>query len=200
MPDAHSLAFERGFPTESGAQSGHDDADFQAAVKAYRFWYPTVSVEGIFNGNREVGIADNESIGIAATGPRQVGFTLNSDTPYGAGALDLSDGPMVIELPRPYIGLVDDHRQRWVMDMGIPGPDGGNGGKHVVLPPGYDGPVPADHLIGHCASMNPLLALRALPVRRHSADDRRVRATEIYPLDLVRSADAGVHRRDRAEA
>ena len=57
MPDAHSLAFERGFPTESGAQSGHGDAYFQAAVKAYRFWYFTLSVEGIFNGNREVGIA-----------------------------------------------------------------------------------------------------------------------------------------------
>ncbi len=184
MPDAHSLAFERGFPTESGAQRGYDDADFQAAVKAYRFWYPTVSVEGIFNGNREVGIADNESIGIASTGPRQVGFTLNSDTPYGAGTLDLSGGPMVIELPPgAYIALVDDHHQRWVMDMGIPGPDEGRGGKHVVLPPGYDGTVPVDHQVGRCASMKALLALRALPI---GGDIQKaldaLRAIKIYPL------------------
>jgi hypothetical protein len=48
-------------------------------MTAYRFWYPTVSVEGIFNGNRSIGIKDNEGICIAAAGPRQVGFTLNSD-------------------------------------------------------------------------------------------------------------------------
>jgi hypothetical protein len=80
-----------------------------------------VSAEGIFNGNREIGILDNESIAIASTGPRQVGFTLNSDTPYGAGALDLSDGPVVIELPAgPFVGLVDDHHQRWVSKRSSP--------------------------------------------------------------------------------
>jgi hypothetical protein len=42
----------------------------------------------------------------------------------------------VIELPPgPYIGLIDDHYQRWVLDMGLPGPDAGKGGKRVVLPP-----------------------------------------------------------------
>ncbi|GAB2665925.1 DUF1254 domain-containing protein [Prescottella soli] len=154
-----------GFPTPDTAARARDDADFQRAVTAYRFWYPTVSAEGIFNGNREAGIADNEAVGIASTGPLQVGFTLNSDTPYGAAALDLTDGPMVIELPAgPYIGLVDDHHQRWVMDMGIPGPDEGKGGKHLVLPPGYDGDVPGGYHVGRSNSFTVLMAIRALPV------------------------------------
>jgi hypothetical protein len=71
----------------------------------------------------------------------------------------------VIELPPgPYIGLVDDHHQRWVMDMGIPGPDGGRGGKHLVLPPRYTGDVPDRFFVGHCSSLKALIALRALPV------------------------------------
>src|SRR6478735_171190 len=123
---AAPYSFERGYPTPDTTKRAHDDADFQRAMIAYRFWYPTVSVEGIFNGNRELGIKDGEKMGIASTGPRQVGFTLNSDTPYGSATLDLSKGPVVIELPPgPYIGLVNDHNQGWVQDVGLPGPDAG---------------------------------------------------------------------------
>jgi hypothetical protein len=60
--------FVRGYPTDTAAQKAQDDADFQRAVSAYRFWYPTVSMEGIFNGNRQVGLADGQAMGIAATG------------------------------------------------------------------------------------------------------------------------------------
>src|SRR5262245_540945 len=119
-----TYSFERGYPTPETTQRARDDADFQRAIIAYRFWCPTVSVEGIFNGNREVGIKDGEKFGIAAAGPQQVGFTLNSDTPYGSGVIDVSKGPVVIEIPPgPYIGLVNDHHQGWVLDMGLPGPD-----------------------------------------------------------------------------
>src|SRR5262245_60121072 len=85
--------FTSGYPTRESTQRAFDDADYQRAITAYRFWYPAVSVEGIFQGNRAAGMQDNQSIGISAAGPRQVGFTLNSDTPYGSGCLDLSDGP-----------------------------------------------------------------------------------------------------------
>ncbi|MFJ2992462.1 DUF1254 domain-containing protein [Pandoraea sp. NPDC087047] len=184
---AHSGAnypFEKGFPTAKAAQHASDDADFQRALIAYRFWYPTVSVEGIFNGNRAVGIADGQQWGIASTGPRQVGFTLNSDTPYGSGVLDLSNGPMVVELPPgPFIGLIDDHNQGWVQDMGLPGPDAGKGGKHLVLPPGYTGNVPDGYYVGHSHSLKNLVAVRALPV---GGDVQKaldgLRSIKIYPL------------------
>lgn len=157
--------FVRGYPTDAAAQKAQDDADFQRAVSAYRFWYPTVSMEGIFNGNRQVGLADGQAMGIAATGPRQVGFTLNSDTPYGSAVLDLAKGPMVIELPPgPFIGLVDDHNQGWVMDLGLPGPDAGRGGRHLVLPPGYRGTVPAGYYVGRSPTLKAMMAVRAMPV------------------------------------
>jgi hypothetical protein len=80
---AQEPPFKGGFASPDEAQKARDDADYQRAVTAYRFWYPTVSCEGVFNGNREKGINDSESIAILAAGPRQVAFTPNSDTPYG---------------------------------------------------------------------------------------------------------------------
>ena len=176
--------FDRGFPTPDTTLRARNDAELQRAIVAYRFWYPAVSNEGIFNGNRSVGINDNEAIGIAACGPRQVGFTLNSDTPYGSGVLDVSKGPMVVELPPgPYIGLIDDHYQGWVLDMGLPGPDAGKGGKHVVLPPGYSGGAPSGYQVGHSRSMKNLLAVRALPAGGDVAKAMdALGAIKVYPL------------------
>jgi len=181
---AAGYAFERGYPTPQATQQARDDADFQRAVVAYRFWYPTVSVEGIFNGNRSQGIADGQAWGIAAAGPRMVALTLNSDTPYGSGVLDLNAGPMVVELPAgPYIGLVDDHHQGWVVDMGLPGADQGKGGKYLILPPGYNGEVPAGYHVAQSKSMKNLMAVRALPVGGDVPKAMAaLRAIKVYPL------------------
>jgi hypothetical protein len=177
-------SFEQGYPTEATSQQAREDADFQRALVAYRFWYPTVSAEGIFNGNREIGIEDGRAIGIAAAGPRLVAFTANSDTPYGFGVLDLTNGPMVIEVPPgQLIGLVDDHHQGWVLDMGLPGPDAGKGGKHLVLPPDYKGATPAGYYTGRANSLKTLIAVRALPVGGDLQGAlNALRTIKIYPL------------------
>jgi hypothetical protein len=177
-------AFEIGFPTREASEQAREDADFQRALIAYRFWYPTVSAEGIFNGNREIGIEDGRAIGIAAAGPRLVAFTANSDTPYGFGVLDLTNGPMVIELPAgPLIGLVNDHHQGWVLDMGLPGPDAGKGGKHLVLPPDYKGTTPAGYYTGRANSLKTLIAVRALPVGGDVTGAlNALRTIKVYPL------------------
>jgi hypothetical protein len=49
---------------------------------------------------------------------------------------------MVFETPPDSLGLFDDLWFRWVIDFGAPGPDRGMGGKYLLLPPGYDGPLP----------------------------------------------------------
>lgn len=161
---ASPYKFENGYPTAEVSAKARDDADFQKAIVAYRFWYPTVSVEGIFNGNRAIGIDDNKGLGAAAAGPRQVGFTLNSDTPYGSATVDVSKGPMVVELPPgAYIGLVDDHNQGWVLDMGLTGPDAGKGGKHLIVGPDYKGEIPEGYFVGKTPTYKNLVAVRALP-------------------------------------
>ncbi len=49
---------------------------------------------------------------------------------------------MVIETPPDALGLFDDFWFQHVIDFGRPGPDRGQGGKFLLLPPGYDGPLP----------------------------------------------------------
>ena len=72
--------------------------------------------------------------------PAQTVLTPNSDTPYAGVNVDLTDGPMVFEIPPgALMGVVNDLNQRYVMDLGLPGPDAGKGGKHILLPPGYTG-------------------------------------------------------------
>lgn len=182
--ESHAYPFEVGFPAIDALATARDDADLERAITAYRFWYPTVSAEGVFTGNRELGIEDGR-IGILAAGPRQIGFTLNSDTPYGAAALELSGHPMIVDLPPgPYIGLVDDHHQRWIMDVGLPGPDAGRGGRHLILPPGYDQEPPSGYYAGRSDTNTVLLALRALPVDGDM--DKALEAlhqVKVHPLD-----------------
>jgi hypothetical protein len=93
----------------------------------------------------------------------------------------------VIELPPgPFIGLVDDHHQGWVLDMGIPGPDAGKGGKHLILPPGYKGEEPPGYFVGRSVSNKVLIAVRARPVKgdvKGALD--ALRTIKIYPLDTA---------------
>src|SRR5262245_47190478 len=129
--------FERGFPTPDTARRIQDEQDEQRALQAYRFFYPTVSMEATFQGPRDGGIEDNKAAVIMAAGPRQLIFTANSDTPYMGAALDLRQaGPIVGELPAgPYLGVINDHHYRYVTELGIPAQAARRGGKYLFLPP-----------------------------------------------------------------
>jgi hypothetical protein len=57
-------------------------------------------------------------------------------------------GPIVIEIPPgPITAAANDMNQLYIMDMDIPGPDKGKGGKHVILPPDFKGTVPSGFYI-----------------------------------------------------
>ena len=84
---------------------------------------------------------------IACTDPRStsapVVLTANTETTYGTTFLDLkADGPTVVEAPPNSLSFVDDLWQRYVADMGNAGPDRGQGGKYLFLPPDHEGDVP----------------------------------------------------------
>ncbi len=75
-------------------------------------------------------------------------LTPNGDTVYTISFLDLKrDGPTVVELPPKMLGLFDDMWMRYIVDGGIAGPDKGQGGKLLFLPPDYKGEVPPERLL-----------------------------------------------------
>jgi hypothetical protein len=180
------IELEQGFPAQRSASEAHAAQDLRRALEAYHFFYPTVSMEAIVRGIRASGSADNRAAWLVMAQPRHTGFTLNSDTPYAGGILDLSQsGPMVVELPPgPLVGLVDDHHQRWVTDLGLAGADAGQGGRHLLLPPGWDGTVPEGYLPARSETWLALLALRALPLGGDiDAAIRLLTSVQVYPLD-----------------
>src|SRR4030095_13245525 len=69
-------------------------------------------------------------------------LTANADTVYAIGILDLSKGPIVLETPPQFLGAIDDQWFRWVIDIGLPRPARGEGGKYLIVPPGYEGDLP----------------------------------------------------------
>ena len=158
-----------GFPDPAAASDTHSQVRLRRALESYHLFYPTVSMEGIIRGTRNGGAVDGESAILVVAEPSHVGFTLNSDTPYSGGVLDLrASGPIVIDLPPgPLVGLVDDRHHRWVADLGIPGPDEGKGGKHLILPPeGHDELLDAEgYLVSRCDTWLGFSALRAIPVK-----------------------------------
>ncbi|SHL35379.1 Uncharacterized conserved protein [Chitinophaga jiangningensis] len=181
---ATGYEFNGGYPTKATIQKAYDDADLVRAIAAYKFFYPTVSGEAILKGNLDIGIIPNKIVGKLDTKPQQIGYTLNSDTPYGPFLLDLSQGPMVVEVPPgPLIVVAMDVNQRWVADMGIPGPDAGNGGKHLILPPDYKGEVPAGYHVWKASSNNLTVGIRALPVAGDVDDAmNRLGTVKLRPL------------------
>lgn len=176
--------FERGFPTARSTRVNRDDEDFERAVTAYRFWYPTVSQEGAFTTARELGVRDNHGFAIMALGPRHLLFTGNSDTPYGLAAIDLTAGPFVVDMPSGgFIALAMDRHQRWIADMGIPGPDGGHGGKYLLLPPGYRDATPDGYIVARALSYKIFLGVRSMPKDADvDAALNAIRKVSFYPL------------------
>jgi hypothetical protein len=186
-PAEQPFSFSGGYPTPETVGRAYDDVDLNRAIQMYRFFYRSVSGAAIFTGTQQVGVQANKVFGYMDTQPRHVGYTLNSDTPYGAVLLDLNIGPMVIELPPgPLIGAALDIHQRWILDMGIPGPDAGNGGKHLLLPPGYQGPTPLGYFAAQADCYRVIAAVRSLP--QHGdvpAAMQRLTTVGVHPLDPV---------------
>ena len=73
---------------------------------------------------------------------KSVFLTPNADTIYFWVNLNVADGPLVFETPPMSLGVIDDIWFRWVTDFGLPGPDRGEGGRFLLVPPDYKGDLP----------------------------------------------------------
>jgi len=178
------FTFNQGYPTSETIQKAYDAADLNRAIQMYRFFYPTVSILSTWDGNMANGSEPNKTFAIMDGAPAQVAFTPNSDTRYAGLPLDLSQGPMVLEVPPgPIMSVINDMNQLYVMDIGLPGPDKGRGGKHIVLPPGYKGAIPAGYYSGKSTTNRVLVLLRAIPKEGGpEAGEAMMKLIKVYPL------------------
>ena len=143
-----TLEFDDGAPSEETAALLYDNLDFQHAVAAYLRAIPGASLVALRRGFQSVGVEDNSfTLFPELMDSSSLFLTANSDTVYFWGFVDLSDGPMVVDVPplgppSGILGTIDDMWFRWVTDLGLPGPDRSAGGRYLIVGPGYDGPLP----------------------------------------------------------
>jgi hypothetical protein len=94
---------------------------------------------------------------------------------------------MVFEVPPKVLGTLDDMWFRWITDFGLPGPDRGLAGKYLILPPGYDGPVPEGGYFVARSRTNKLLILgRAFLENKNDpkpAVESIKKFTKLYPYE-----------------
>jgi hypothetical protein len=111
----------------------------------------------------------NQTVAISETllDSKSLFLTANDNTVYSLVWLDMTKGPLVLEVPPMVLGPLDDYWFRWVTDVGITGPDKGKGGK--VSPPAarLQGPDPPQLLC------RPFAHLRKHPFLPHLSQGRR---------------------------
>ena len=137
-----ALQYKDGAPSKETVAKVYDYLDLMHGVEAFVNAYQGASVAAIFKGFQEAGVPDNTAIiWSELMDAKSLFLTANADTVYFWVNLNVSQGPLVIETPPLSLGVIDDLWFRWVT-FGLPGPDRGDGGRYLLVPPGYKGDLP----------------------------------------------------------
>jgi hypothetical protein len=152
-----------GAPARKSVDALYDHLDFVHALNAFLTAFPAASTHAMRQGFHDIGVQDNQVLIFSELMDSSSRFlTANADTVYYISFIDLSDGPMVVETPPQALGVFDDMWFHWIVDFGLPGPDRGAGGKFLLVPPGYDGPLPeGGFYVGHCRTHRALMLGRS---------------------------------------
>jgi hypothetical protein len=162
-------------PTPETAKLLKDELLFQRATQTYLWALPLINTLGMKVGSEKAFGAGYNVLPVwkKRLDAKTLVTTPNSDVIYAMSYLDLGkDGPMVFEAPPGLQGILLDFWQRPIPgptiggnrffgDVGLPGPDGGQGGKFLILPPGYDKPVPEGYFVYRSGTNNVFVFLRS---------------------------------------
>ena len=128
-----TLEFQDGAPTVETAEKVRDALDFTRGLNAYNNSFRGASAYAIRKGFLSIGAEDNSIVIFSdLMDAKSLFLTANADTIYYLGVVDLSKGPMVIEQPPKGLGTINDMWFSWIIDVGFPGPDRGEGGKYLL--------------------------------------------------------------------
>ncbi len=185
-----TLRFFDGFPDDATVQTVYDNLDFQRGVQAFLIALPAAQLHAMRTGVRTFGPA-NQTVLITESllDSHTLAGIGNSETVYNLLWLDSKDGPLVIELPPQVLGIINDFWGRYVCDVGNAGPDEGQGGKYLLLPPAYAGDVPEGYFVASSRTYGNYMFFRGFTVGGdpEPAVENTKQHFRVYPLP--RAAD-----------
>jgi len=163
-----TLEFFDGIPTKETAALVYDNLDFLRGVETFINGIPATSIEGLRLGLASIGAKYSNQVVIfdQLMDSNPLFLTGNTSTVYATPFLDLKkDSPTVVEIPAGAgPGTVNDAYFRFVIDMGAPGPDRGNGGKYLILPRTMRATLKAPSVVWNRKSTVRSISLLSLPV------------------------------------
>ena len=191
-----NLPFSEGWPTTDTAQTLRDELLFQRATQTYLWAMPLINTLGMqVESEKTFGAGYNVlPIWKKRLDAKTLVTTPNSDVLYAMSYVDLGkDGPLVMEAPPGLQGILMDYWQRPIPvdggkffgDVGLAGPDGGKGGKFLLLPPGYKGAVPPGYFVYRSGTNNVFIFLRGFyeDPKNLTPAVTHLEQTKIYPLN-----------------
>lgn len=166
---------------------------YQRAIYAYMTMLPAMNVIGMRDGSEGAFGAGYNVLPIwkDRMDSRTWVPTPNADVIYSMSYLDLKEtGPLVVNAPPNVIGMFTDFFQRTITDVGLIGPDRARGGLYLLLPPGYEGHVPASYHAFESSTYNVFLFFRTVMAQGDGEPDPKpavdlAETTRIYPLWAV---------------
>ena len=188
-------------PTKETAQTLRDELLFERATQTYLWALPLINTLGMKVGSEKAFGAGYNVLPVwkERLDAKTLVTTPNSDVIYAMSYVDLGkDGPLVFEAPPQLQGILLDFWQRPIPvdggkffgDVGLPGPDGGKGGKFLLLPAGYKGPVPEGYYVYRSGTNNVFIFLRSFyqDPKNLTPAVELVEQSKIYPLGKKESA------------
>lgn len=148
-PGSDRYELPGGYPARDQVAGLYDELDYQRAVQVYLWSLPAVSVWVAFEALRDTFGASLTMVPVYEhfLDAKTVVATGNGQSIYSIGMLDLGGEPVVLDSPPGVLGFATDLWQYPLADIGMLGPDKGQGGKFLLVPPGFGGQVPDGYFV-----------------------------------------------------
>ena len=189
-----NFEFRNGYPTKDAAKKLSDALVFSRAIEVYLDQMHGVSWFNVWKGVAAAGSAMPNQLVIWETlmDAETLLLTGNTETVYGLVSFDLKrDGPVVVEVPAMMLGGISDMWQNEIAGIGPTGVDKGNGGKFLLLPPGYSANIPDGYFALKCTTFNVSMGVRGF--LQEGKPDKAValmKTAKVYPLSKAANPSA----------
>ncbi|MEG3219748.1 DUF1254 domain-containing protein [Vibrio gigantis] len=180
------LNYTDGAPTEETHTKVQDFVQVSNAVRVFLSGIPVASIQGLLLGHESIGMKPNQTIAISEDNldANSLWLTANTTTPYITSEIDVKNGPVVLEIPTPVLGLLDNAAFKYVDRIGVTHPDNiAKSGKYFIRHSSWEGEVPEGYIeiVSEGYQHWLLLRLVSSPDEMQASIATLKKTTKLYP-------------------